>query len=130
MTLQRRRLGAWVEIYGLVPTVDRRGNVVRKVDTSQPIARIKGWLIADADRFQTISEGGQQEIVMFELGVADHPAFHNRDIAAEAMVKWDGYWWDVVHPPKQARGANRHVRHWRLSIRRRPIGDEGLESNG
>lgn len=124
MTLQRRRLGDDVQIYGLKTVVDHRGNEYRTVDLKKPDIECKGWLVSDADRYQMISEGGQQEIVMFELGVADHPKFHNREIAGEARVFWDGYWWDVVHPPKQSRGANRHVRHWRLSIRRRPIGGE------
>lgn len=126
MTLQRRRLGAFVEFYGLDRQRDLRGNPIDYVDTSAPIARVKGWLIADPDRYQDVDIRGDQEIVMFELGVADHPMFHTREITSGARVKWDGYWWDVVHPPTQRRGANRHVRHWRLSIRRRPIGDDGV----
>lgn len=127
MTLQRRRFGAYVELYGMEQRTDFRGNVIKYVNTAAPVARVKGWLIADADRYQVIDMQGQQEIVMFELGVADHPYFHDRDVMSESRVKWDGYWWDIVQPPVQRRGANRHVRHWRLSIRRRPIGDDGSD---
>ena len=129
MTLQRRRLGATAEVYGLVKTTNWRGEERIIPDTSEPIAVLKAWMIADADRFQSMDIEGKQEIVMFEMGVADHPIFHTRDVASEARVKWDGYWWDVVHPPKQARGANRHVRHWRLSLRRRPL-DPGDTKHG
>lgn len=121
MTLQRRRLGAKVAIYGLVKQSNWRGEERIVVDLSAPIATPRAWLIADADRFQSMDIEGKQEIVMFEMGVADHPMFHTRDVASDARVYWDGYWWDVVHPPKQARGATRHVRHWRLSLRRRPL---------
>ena len=123
MTLQRRRFGAPVEVYGLVHVVNSRGQEKKDVDLTAPVITAKGWLLADADRYQDVDMKGDQEIVMFELGMADHPAFHDRRVASGSRVKWDGHWWDVVHPPVQRRGANRHVRHWRLSLRRRPIGD-------
>ena len=121
MTLQRKRFGADVVVYGLYTVTDSRGQEKRTVNMEVPAIQARGWLLADADRYQQVSLKGDQEIVMFELGMADHPAFHDRRVSAGARVAWDGYWWDVVHPPVQRRGANRHVRHWRLSLRRRPL---------
>ena len=122
MTLQRKRLGDIVKVYGLVDIVNSRGQEKKDVDRTAPVITAKGWLLADADRYQDIALKGDQEIVMFELGMADHPAFHDRRVTSGALVEWDGFWWDVVHPPVQRRGANRPVHHWRLSLRRRPIG--------
>lgn len=124
MTLQRRRLGATVQVYGLHTVTNLRGEKRDVADMSQPVISGRGWVIADADRYQDMQLDGQQEIVMFELGMADHPAFHDRRVSSGARVRWDGHWWDVVHPPVQRRGANRHVRHWRLSLRRRPLGED------
>lgn len=94
-------------------------------DMSEPVLITKAWAIADADRFQDmdLQARGEQEIVMFEIGVADNAAFHDRRITSSSVVEWDGYRWDVTHPPKMSRGANRHVRHWRLQLRRRPLGE-------
>ena len=126
MTLQRRRLGTPVKVYGLKAETSRRGEVHMVPDMSAPVLEARAWAISDADRYQDmdLNGRGEQEIVMFEIGLADHPAFHDRTITSSAVVEWDGYTWDVTHPPKQSRGANRHVRHWRLQLRRRPLGEE------
>ena len=124
MTLQRRRFGKVAEFYGLTTQTDARGIHIRTTDMSAPVARLKCWALPDADRFQDMSLHGQQEIVMFELGAPDHPMFHDRTVSAGARVFWNEYWWDVVQPPVERRGANHHVRHWRLSLRRRPLGDD------
>ena len=123
MTLQRRRLGTTVELFGLHDVPNYRGDIERVVDMTTPVATVRAWVIADPDRYQDMVLNGKQEIVMMEMGVADHPVFHTRAVTAGSRVKWDGYTWDVVHPPTQRRGANRHVRHWRLSLRRRPLGE-------
>ena len=125
MTYQRRGRYSWpVEIYGVKIEANPRGERRKVVDLSAPAITCRGWAIADADRFQNMQIDGDQEIVMFELGVSDHPAFHTRQVTSEGRVFFDGYWWDIVHPPKQSgRRMNRHVRHWRLSLRRRPLGD-------
>ena len=121
MTIQRRRLGRLADIYGVEDYVSQRGEVRQRADMSAPLATVKAWFIADADRMQVMTLRGDQEIVMFEMGVADHPAFHDRRITTNARVHWGNYWWDVVAPPIQRVGASRHVRHWRLAIRRRPL---------
>lgn len=128
MTYQRRGRYSWpITIYPTKLHVGTRGEKRRVVDTEAEPIEVRGWAIADADRYQDIQLDGNQEIVMFEIGVSDHPAFHDRRITSSAIVQWDGYWWDIVHPPKQSgRRVNRHVRHWRLSIRRKPIGSDPL----
>ena len=86
MTLQRKRLGDMVKVYGLVDIVNSRGQEKKDVDRTAPVITAKGWLLADADRYQDIALKGDQEIVMFELGMADHPAFHDRRVTSGALV--------------------------------------------
>ena len=54
MTLQRRRLGDIVKVYGLVNVVNSRGQEKKDVDLTAPVITAKGWFLADADRYQDI----------------------------------------------------------------------------
>lgn len=117
MTIQRRRTGQDIEIWGRVITTDRRGNKYY-TPSEGPVFVGRGWVIPD--RSQRAEVPGQQEIVIMRLGVKDLPEFNEETTGLWTYVKWLNEIWDIMQPPLYHHGVARHTRHWSIMIRKRP----------
>ena len=126
MTVQRRRLGQTVEVYGRKKVTTLRGSVQWIVDYQSPAYVGPVWIVPD--RSQRAEVKGQQEIKVYTMGMDDVPKLHTDETGLWTFVKWGGKMWDIIAPPLYHHGASRHTRHWTISIRERPTQKD--ESNG
>lgn len=117
MTIQRRRTGQDIEVYGRVLHEDRRGNV-QYIPSETPVFIGRAWVIPD--RSQRAEVPGQQEIVVMRLGIQDLPELSSGTTGLWTYVIWKGDIWDITQPPLYRHGVKRHTRHWSVSIRQRP----------
>ena len=117
MTIQRRRTGQDIEVYGRVLTEDRRGNI-QFVPTEVPIWTGRAWVIPD--RSQRAEVMGQQEITVMRMGINDLPEFQDGSTGLWTYLLWKGDIWDITQPPLYHHGTRRHTRHWTVMIRKRP----------
>ena len=120
MTIQRRRTGQDIIIYGRRIETDRRGNKQYVPDVSKPAYVGRAWVQPDSDRLQRAEVPGQQEIIMQTIGLPNVPEINAEVIGLWGYVRWNGYIWDIAEPPGYFHGVNRHTRHWEMVIRRRP----------
>ena len=118
MTIQRRRTGQDIEVYGRVLRTDRRGNEQYVADETTPVFTGRGWVIPD--RSQRAEVMGQQEIIVMKLGIKDLPELNDDSVGLWTYVKWKGDIWDITQPPLYHHGVKRHTRHWSIALRKRP----------
>lgn len=112
MTYQRRR-GIPATFYPIVKQTDKRGNEVKVVDETSPIAA-KVWV--KPERGAKAEVTGQQTINVVRIGTKyDLPGVELR-----SMVEFHGKKWDVVSPPSRSEGTRRHTRHVEMDLRERP----------
>ena len=118
MTIQRRRTGQDIEVYGREIQSDRRGNQQYVPNDTTPVFVGRGWVIPD--RSQRAEVTGQQEIVVMTMGIADLPELNDETTGLWTYIKWKDDIWDITQPPMYHHGVKRHTRHWTISIRKRP----------
>ena len=117
MTIQRRRTGQSIQVYGRKIITDRRGNR-QYVPTTEPVFTGRAWVIPD--RSQRAEVTGQQEIIVMRLGIKDIPELDNETTGLWTYIKWRGDIWDITQPPLYHHGYKHHTRHWSIYIRKRP----------
>lgn len=117
MTIQRRRTGQDIKVWGRTLEADRRGNR-QLVPTKDPVFEGRAWVIPD--RSQRAEVVGQQEILVMRLGIKDIPELDNETTGLWTYIEWNGAIWDITQPPLYHHGVSRHTRHWTIFIRKRP----------
>lgn len=114
MSSRQRRRGQTVKVWPTHEIEDKRGNKVNAPDlTDDPIV-VKAAAIPQ--RSSKAEVPGQQQIDVVRLILdAELPG-----VTLWSRVEYLGDQWDIVSPPAYHHGS-RHVRHWSMDIRRRPV---------
>lgn len=115
MTVQRRGLlRVKIEIWPTVERTNRRGDVVRGADVdAEPFVTYGS---VSALRSQRAEVPGQQEVDI--VRIAFNAPIPGLDTTSRVRIGESLY--DVVTPPSKRHGS-RHVQHWTVDLRRRPV---------
>ena len=121
-SFQRRR-GRPVKIWPSKEVQDDRGNrvVTADMDAEPFVTRAAEF----PQRSSKAEVPGYQQIVVTRIIVSDDLSKLGWPLSVPGgglwgRVEWDGETWDIAAPPTYEHGT-RHVRHWYLDIRRRPV---------
>lgn len=117
MSVQRRR-GQKALVYASKTVEDRRGNHLRIVDMDNPIEVRAAFIPQRSGRAEV---PGQSQINVTRMIVDAHL----EGVDLWSRVLWMGLEWDVAAPPSYRHGS-RHVRHWSIDLRQRPLPDEAV----
>ena len=114
--VQRKR-GVQARVWKVSKQTDNRGNVTKVADPLN-YEDVKIWVYPQRSAKGEVP--GQLAINVVRIGVPGHV----KDLDLWNRIQFNGSDWDMVTPPSYHHGT-RHVRHWTLDVRERPVATPG-----